>query len=272
MNRAALVFFLALASAQPALAADISAAPEPAPVVPAQIASPTWAVQITPYMWAAGLKGNISPFRRAPTIGVEKSFPDVVDDLNFGGFVNIWARYDRFVFSGDVMYVNTTDSHTSGPLPAFLPVPPGTTISGSADTRQFTATLQGGYRVIDTDRFTLDALGGVRLWHVSNDVTVSALGRSLSYGESFGWADPVVGARAFLALTDAFSLQAQADIGGFGAGSELTWSVLATANYVVNDNLSLSAGYKVLDVDYDHGGHVYDVRLSGPVIGATWRF
>jgi len=28
-------------------------------------------------MWAAGLDGHISPFRRGPTIGVEKSFSDV---------------------------------------------------------------------------------------------------------------------------------------------------------------------------------------------------
>ncbi|MDI6025404.1 hypothetical protein QBK99_04200 [Corticibacterium sp. UT-5YL-CI-8] len=246
----------------------------PATTPPAATApnEPLWTVQITPYMWAAGLKGDISPFRRAPTIGIEKSFSDVINDLNFGGFVNVWARYDHFVFSGDIMYVDTTDTHAFGPLPALPLVPLGTLVNGSVDTKQFTATLQGGYRVLDAPDFTLDALAGVRFWHVSNDVTVSALGRSLTYGESFGWADPVVGARAFLRLTKKFSLQGQTDVGGFGAGSDLTWSVLATANYVVNDNISLSAGYKVLDVDYSHEGHVYDVRLNGPVIGATWRF
>ncbi len=59
---------------------------------------------------------------------------------------------------------------------------------------------------------------------------------------------------------------------GFGAGSDLTWSALATVNYVFSDHLSGSVGYKVLDVDYDHGGHVYDTRLSGPVLGMTYRF
>lgn len=246
-------------------------APEAQP--PLLVEKSSGALQITPYMWAAGLKGNISPFRRAPTIGVEKSFSDVMDDLNFGGFVNVWGRYERFVFSGDIMYVNTTDSHTSGPLPA-LPglLPPGTTINGNVDTEQFMATLQGGYRVVDTPGFTLDALGGVRFWHISNDVTVNGAGLSRTYGESFGWVDPVIGARSFFHLTDSLSLQAQVDIGGFGAGSDFTWSALATINYTVNDNLSLSAGYKVLDVDYNHDGHVYDTRLSGPVMGVTWRF
>ncbi|MGB3900127.1 MAG: hypothetical protein WA973_16440 [Mesorhizobium sp.] len=240
-----------------------------------------WTLQVTPYLWAAGLDGHISPFRRGPTIGVEKSFSDVMDDLNFGGFINVWGRYDRFVFSGDIMYVDTTDSHGVGPLPS-LPIPgvgeipPGGNIDAKVDTRQFTATLMGGYRVVDTPQFTLDALGGARFWYISNDVRLTGsfgpISGSVSYGESFGWVDPLVGLRAFLPLTEKLSVQAQADIGGFGAGSDFTWSALATVNYVVNDRLSGSVGYKVLDVDYNRNGHVYDTRLSGPVLGMTYRF
>lgn len=139
------------------------------------------------------------------------------------------------------------------------------------------ATLQGGYRVIDTQQVTLDVLAGARFWHISNDVMVtashvSAGSRTASHRESFGWVDPMVGMRAFAPLTEKLSLQAQADIGGFGVGSDLTWSVLATANYVVTDHFSVSAGYKGLKVDYDRNGHVYDTTLSGPVLGVTYRF
>lgn len=242
---------------------------------------PDWALQVTPYMWATGLKGHISPFRRGPTIGVKKSFSDVLDDLQFGGFVNVLGRYDRFVFSGDIMYVDTTDGESTGPLPAFhIPgvgvIPPGGDIDAKIDTKLFTATMMGGYRVVDTSQFTLDALGGARFWHISNDVRLTGrlggLSGSVSHGESFGWVDPLVGLRAFVPLTEKLSVQGQADIGGFGAGSDLTWSALATVNYVFSDRLSGSLGYKVLDVDYNHGGHVYDTRFSGPVLGITLRF
>lgn len=273
----AVVIALSLCSAHAAYGADTTLS-----VPQDHVAEPqNWVLQVTPYMWAAGLDGRISPFRRGPTIGVEKSFSDVMDDLNFGGFINIWGRYDHFVFSGDIMYVDTTDGHGTGPLPAFhlpngTPVPAGTTIEAKVDTKQFTATLMGGYRVIDTRQFTLDALGGARFWHIANDVTLTGslggLGGSVSYGESFGWVDPLVGLRAFLPLTENLSLQGQADIGGFGAGSDLTWSALVTANYVFSSRLSASAGYKMLDVEYNHNGHVYDTRLSGPVLGMTYRF
>lgn len=274
----AIIITLFLCGAQSAYGADATL-DMPEQSLPAERTS--WALQVTPYMWAAGLDGHISPFRRGPTISAEKSFSDVMDDLNFGGFINVWGRYDRFVFSGDIMYVDTTDGHNSGPLPAFtIPgvgvIPPGGNIAAKVDTKQFTATLMGGYRVIDTPQFTIDALGGARFWHVSNDVTLTGslggMSGSVSYGESFGWVDPLVGLRVFLPLTEKLSFQGLADIGGFGAGSDLTWSAQATVNYVFSDHLSASVGYKMLDADYDHNGHVFDARLSGPVLGMTYRF
>ncbi|WP_454702936.1 hypothetical protein [Agrobacterium burrii] len=241
-----------------------------------------WAFQATCYLWATGLNGNISPFRRAPTLHVEKSFSDVMENLNFGGFLNVWGRYDRFVLSGDMMYVDTTDSKAAGPLPALqipgLPtLPAGAAIDADVDTQEFMATLQAGYRIVDTDGFSLDALAGARFWHISNEVAVTAshplIGSvSATHKESFGWIDPVIGARAFFGLTDKLSVQGQVDIGGFGAGSDLTWSALATVNYIFTDTLSVSAGYKVLDVDYSDDGYVFDSRLSGPVMGLTYRF
>jgi hypothetical protein len=249
---------------------------------PATVDGADWAFQATGYLWATGLNGNISPFWRAPTLHVEKSFSDVMEDLNLGGFLNVWGRYNRFVLSGDIMYVDTTDSKAAGPLPALqipgLPtLPAGAAIDADVDTQEFMATLQAGYRIVDADGFSLDALAGARFWHISNEVAVTAshplIGSvSATHKESFGWIDPVIGARAFFSLTDKLSVQGQVDIGGFGAGSDLTWSALATVNYIFTDTLSVSAGYKVLDVDYSDDGYVFDSRLSGPVMGLTYRF
>lgn len=249
--------------AQGADIAPLEEAPPPA----APIAAPSdWVFQVTPYVWAAGMEGDISPFRLAPTVHVEKSFSDILDDLNVAGFVNFWARNDRFVLSGDVMYVNITESATSRPLPIIG------AIGADYDTAQFAATLQAGYRLYDMPQFTFDVLGGVRYWHVWNDLNVRVAGRTFAVESDFDWLDPVIGARAHLHLTDKFSILAQGDVGGFGVGSDSTWQVLATANYSFNDKLALSAGYKVMSVDYEDDGHVFDTTLSGPVLGVTFRF
>lgn len=272
----------ALCGAPSALAAEATT-DHPGESLPIEAKHPAWVVQVTPYIWATGLKGRVSPFRQGPTVHVRQSFSDVLSDLDFAGFANVWARHDRLVLSGDLMYVDTTGRGSTGALPAFrLPglgvqIPAGAEVGAKIRTRQFMSTVQGGYRLVDRPGFTLDALGGARFWHISNKATLTAsvpsIGASRTrHGESFHWVDPLIGMRTFLRLTNELSIQAQADIGGFGAGSELTWSALATINYSFSDRLSASAGYKVLKVDYDHGGNVYNTRLSGPVLGMTYRF
>lgn len=242
-----------------------------------------WALQVTPFLWAASLSGKISPFQRGSTLDVDKSFSDVMEHLRVGGFLNLWARHQRFVLSGNLMYVDTRDARASGPLSAFqipglgVTIPAGASAEGRVDSTQFMATLLGGYRVLDTPEFTLDMLTGMRFWHISNSISVTtshiSIGsHSASYSEDFGWIDPLIGTRIFVPLTDNWSLQSEADIGGFGAGSHFTGSILASATYTFTDTLSVSAGYKALKVDYDHNGHVYNTLLSGPVMGVTWRF
>lgn len=268
MRRPVVAFASLFALTGSCLAADLqSAAPEE--LGPEQR---DFVLQITPYLWAANLDGRVSPFRRAPTIGIEQSFSDTWDDLNFGGFVNVWGRAGRIVFSGDVMYVDTTQDRSFSTPPLPIPIPPGTHVGVEIDSTQFTATAEVGYRVLDAGSATLDVLGGARYWNISTDVSLRALGNSRSYREDFDWVDPIIGARGFIGFTDRLSVQAQADIGGVGTGSDFTWSVLATANYAFTNHLSFSGGYKVLDVVYEHDGHVFDTTLQGPVVGLTYRF
>lgn len=228
-----------------------------------------WSLQITPYMWASGLKGNISPFKRAPSMEVEKSFSDIVKDLNFGGFVDFRGRYEDFIFAGDLMYINTTDVENIGKLPVIGNVQG---LSATVDSAQFTATLKGGYRIYNDETVSLDLLGGVRIWHLSNDVTIRYNHFSESHKESFSWVDPIIGFRAFVNFTPDLSLQLQGDGGGFDVGSKKTWQGLATLNYTFTEHLSASVGYKYLRVDYKSGGHIYDTTLKGPVLGVTYRF
>jgi hypothetical protein len=235
----------------------------------AEDSQPDWALQVTPYVWAAGLKGDISPFRRAPTIGIEKSFSDVLEDLNVAAFLNVYGRYDRFVAVGDLLYVDTTDARQVGSLPVIGQVP---TFDVSVDSRQFSGTLMGGYQLYATPDINFALLAGIRAWDISNAVRVVTPIGAASYEESFSWVDPIVGARAFVQLADRLSLQIQADVGGFGAGAEKTWQALGTLNYELTEHVSVSAGYKVLDVDYAADGHVFDTTLQGPALGVTYRF
>lgn len=83
-------------------------------------ASAGWALQVTPYLWAARLDGAVSPFRRTPSIHVDKSFREIFDSLNVGGFLDIYARRGNYVLAADLAYTDLSEIHTSGPLPCSM--------------------------------------------------------------------------------------------------------------------------------------------------------
>lgn len=257
MRRALLL--AALASAPAATAAEI---PEEVP----GDAGPGWVWQVSPYVWAAGIDGDVSPFRRAPTIPLDLAFGDVFDDLRLGGFLDLWGRRGRFVVSADVMYVDLTDRGDVAALPGLGPTPG---LSLRVDSRQTAATLLAGWRARTGPGLTLDLLGGLRWWDISTTATARFGGLSREWDEDFSWVDPLVGFRAFLPLGARASALVQADV---GLGERRTWQATGTLNYVLTDALSASAGYKALSVDYAEDGRIFDATLKGPVLGLTWRF
>ncbi|MGP7733491.1 hypothetical protein [Oceanimonas smirnovii] len=251
----------------------------------AAVAGPTdethW--QLTPYLWAAGLNATLSPFRRAPELSTQQSFSDIIDNLNAGGFINLWVRHNRLVFFGDAMFTDTSNREAVGPLPAMqLPgfsvtIPAGASTSARLDSQQWSATLLGGYRLLDEQQFSMDVLAGTRLWHISNKISVRAnhplIGTyQASHKESFSWADPIVAARVQVRASEQLSLLVQGDIGGHAGKADSTWSLLAAVRYQLPSQLSVLAGYKVIDVDYHHDDYIYNARLGGPAIGLSYRF
>jgi len=218
-----------------------------------------WSGQVTPYVWAAGLGGDVTPMTGAPTLSFDKSFSDVMEDLDGAFFLSAYARRDRLVVMGDVSWSSSSRSGT---------VPPGLPAEGKLSQRSL--TLLAGWRAVENGRFSLDLLGGARAWSVKSSVTVAGGAMQASPGRDF--VDPVLAARMNIALAPRWSTVLYADFGGFGVGSEHTSQILATVNYQVNDNLWLSAGYRQLNVDYRSGGTTVDAAMAGPLFGATWRF
>lgn len=86
------------------------------------------------------------------------------------------------------------------------------------------------------------------------------------------WVDPILGVRAQWNLNDQWFLAGKSDIGGFGVGSDLTWTVQGTVGYRFTENVSAELGYRYMDTDYQDGAFVYDIVESGVYTGLNIRF
>jgi hypothetical protein len=258
----------ALLGSTAARAADIT------PEAP-QKASPAvseWTFSVAPYLWAAGLEGDVGLFGREP-VHLDMSFGDIFDNLRFGGMLGAEAHNGTWGLFGDLIYVkidaDASITRTVGGVPA--------TLAASVETSSLTATLMGEYRAIASDAATLDLMAGARIWSVDNDIeaALSAGGPPLAeFSGSDGsvWVDPIIGVKGRYDITPSWFLTGWGMIGGFGAGSDLTWDALGAVGYQWNERLSLVAGYRALGVDYEDDGFVYDVVQHGPILGAVFRF
>ena len=218
-----------------------------------------WYGQITPYVWATGMGGHLKPFSGAPSISFERSFSDTLKDLDAAFFINGFARKDRFVVSADLLYASLSRKGEVFP-----------DISAKGKLRMTALTLTGGYRVLDDSVVALDVMAGARAWRTRASVSVPVIGEHLSETKKF--VDPIVALRANFTLNPDWSILAYGDIGGLGAGSELTKQVALSANYQVNENIYVSTGYRYLYLDYKQNGTRIDTKLTGPFLGLTWRF
>lgn len=250
---------LCMACGTPGRAADAVAPPPPA-------AAPStgWVVTGAPYLWAAGLEGSIGQFGLQP-IAVDASFADIMKNFDIGLMGAAEARYGRLGIATDLQYIRvSTDADTPRGL-----------LADSVEVTSTTFSLFGAgmYRLLETEKGSLDAMAGARLWAVKT--VVDPVGGPLDrfeFTESQTWVDPVVGLKGRYNLPADFYLTGWGMIGGFGAASQTTWDVMGALGYEVTDSVSLIAGYRALSVDYSDGDFVFDVVEKGPLLGATIKF
>jgi hypothetical protein len=224
----------------------------------------SWSFGLTPYIWFASLKGDVATLSGLPPVSVDADFGDIIENTDFALMLAAEARRGRFGIITDLNYLAlSADGDTPGPLFG----------GAEVDTSTVFATVAGFYQLLAHERVSLDALAGARVWYVDTEIDLSAgLLPARSAQDDEVWADPVIGLRWTAPLGRGFFLAGAADVGGFGVESDSTWQLLGTLGYRFNDWFSARAGYRHLDVDYDHDGFVWDVELSGPIVGATFRF
>ncbi len=227
----------------------------------AQMDGSGWTGQVTPYVWGTGLGGELTFGSRS--VGFDKSFREVIKDLDGAFFLSGFARRERIVLLGDLSWSN---SSRAGLLPPPAPGP----LPAEGRLRQASLTLAAGYRVIDNAEMSVDLLAGARHWRLRASAGVPALG--FADRRRVNFTDPILAARLNARLAPDWSALLYGDVGGFGIGSHRTAQLLATVNWRASDALWLSAGYRHLRVDYRETGLRLDTRLSGPLVGASFRF
>lgn len=243
------------------------------PITPAK----DWEVRVTVPGWLASIDGDIGVLGR--TVDASTDFKDIADELDLVLALAVDVRVHRFLFAIDGQYTEVSVSaEPEGFARALFK-------NATLDIKQGIVEAYFGYRIIDTESFDWDLLGGARYNHYEAELTLDgterrnprtgrefALTRNRSASTKQDWVDPLVATRVTYHFTPAISVIASGDIGGFGAASDLTWEAYGGLRADVTRNIYLEAGYRHQATDYTHGGFIYDTALDGPQIILGLRF
>lgn len=242
----AVVICLAVALATPALAQDSG-----------------WSFEISPYAWTLGLTSSVeTPWG---TVEVDKSIGDVLSNLDLAFMGAFEARNGPWSLIADLFYADLSVSRAT---------PLGLLFS-RARIETETRALSGyaAYRVHENDRLALDAMVGLRINSVDLNVSLSpGLLQGQRFGASETWVDPLIGGRVRFTITDRWFATALVDVGGFRAGSDLTWLAFASLGYQIDERWSIRGGWRHVSIDKSIDGRDVDLDLSGPLLGFTVRF
>jgi hypothetical protein len=260
-----------------ARAADLPARPSPQPAV--VLSDPSaWHVTVTLYGWATAINGDVG-LARLPSANVDTKFSDILSNLK-GAFMGaLTARNDTFLLGGDLIWSkvgqNVSFKIGDGPL---------ADRRGGAVARFNQTTMIGtafaGYRIpIGTPDLALYATAGVRYQHLSAKIQTYRADPRFDRASSanVGWVDPVVGLAANYRINDKWYVDALADIGGFGVGSDLTAQGMVSVGYRWTETVSTAIGYRALYTDYKKdngrdGSFRYDTTLHGPLAMLSFSF
>jgi hypothetical protein len=217
-----------------------------------------WRFQFGTYAWMSSISQKL-------TLGSEESSSDVgildiLPVLDFAACNHFEAQKGPWGLFSEFDFVKLSPTGEARARVG-IPVKFGT----SLDLKQITAEL-GGLRSFDWEKVGVDALAGAR--YSRFDTRVQA--RFLDKSDVKDWVDPFVGARLRFKLSEKWGLAVRGDVGGFGAGSDLTWLGTAFFSYQVRESMALIFGYKYMDVHFDNKDSAMDMKTYGPGFGVVF--
>ncbi len=221
-----------------------------------------WQFIFRPYLWIAGINGTAG--LPDPAVEISSGITDSNVHVNFGFMSSFEARKGKFVSLTDLQYSNLgTDRPNPGPL-----------FSGAtASFKTFILDPEVGYRVagsIERGKY-VEVLGGFRYIHLKTDLTFEPgvlPGRSAS--RSSNWADGVGGVLARTRLSRRWFVTGKGDLGG--GGSKFTYQLVGAVGFFVSKNVAIVGGYRYLHIDRENNRLLFDVAISGAILGIGFKF
>jgi len=224
-----------------------------------------WEFVVAPYVWMAGLDGDVTV--KGTKASVDADFGDILDNLDTGAQAYFEARNGKWGAYGDFTYIKVANDAKVGATP--VDIESSTTLAEVGVLYR----IFEGYAGAEGSPVGTDIFFGGRYVSLDAELDFPA---TADISSDRNWVDPLIGVSYSRDISKKFLIKTTADIGGFGIGSDFTWSFSILGGYRLGRTVNLWFGYRYLDIDYDTGSGAkkfeYDVTMHGPILGASFHF
>jgi len=224
-----------------------------------------WSFDIFPYLWLAGYEGTFGLPTAPPGTPPVHTTEPFLTHLSAAAMLSGQVRYRDvgLFFDGAWVQLKTEGEVQSA----------GRFSGAEIKSDIAYGTLALSYRLPQLADLHTDLFAGARTWYISNQIEFrpgSAPG--FTSESSRTWSDPIVGASLRYDLSRHWFATVLGDVGGFGVGSDITWSVFGGMGFRFTSWLSASLGYRYLHVDYDKDGFLMNANVQGFLLGLGFHF
>lgn len=233
----------------------------------------SWSFELAPFLFAAGMEGTTGI--RGVEAEVDLDFDTILENLDSAFLARFEARRGPWGMSIEGISFNLGGEKVrtwSGPL--------GNANTAALDWRATEKVYQATlfYEVLHGEQ-KLDVLIGARYTVLDTrlDLTLATGApllpdgaRTVSQDES--WTDPVIGVRLRASLSETWHAVVLADVGGFGAGSDLTYQMYGAIGWRFARHWSAELGYRYVYQDYQKDDFRWDIATSGPQLGIALKW
>jgi hypothetical protein len=249
-----------------------------------------WRFLIAPYIWLTAIQGHAEG-KRGNKVDINVDLGDVIhliDNIKFifMGRIEIEKGRWGFIFDGAYLKLGGSEDIVAIRDTRFpILVPPTVPIQGNVEMTMEMSIMQAAlsYDVYRSTKFvgkkpelTIEAMAGARYTYLRNRLESEAAGfltaNQRMIDKSKNWIDPIIGGRLLWNPHKNWQVNFEADIGGFGAGSDFSSNLNVGVFYRITDWLLLWGGYRGLYTNYDKNHFKFDAWIHGPYLGLGFEF
>lgn len=200
----------------------------------------------------------VTPFLLIPNVSGHVQSKNLSEDFGIGPSEFISSLTGTFMLDGEIskgkFFANAAYVFTDNEVEKILWTSQNGNYSlvASPELKKHIFEFKPGMRFRLGDKFMLDPYAGFRY---TNYYLLGTIEGTINYNElneKIAFWDPIIGLQAHFYPHPRIPIELKADVGGFGVGSELTWSAILNTGYTVSPTIDLMIGFAVLENQYEN--------------------